>query len=171
MRNKLLATLAVFTMFSAIEANAQASQNINVQATVNPTCVIEGSGTDIDFDFGVVDLVTGIDSETSATFTWRCSTGTNVSIQLDVGTTGGSDPSSARLLLGPGDNTISYLLCQDAACLTPWGNIPGTNDVAEIGAGMGNPASLTIYGLLNAASAQNAPTGTYTETVILSLVL
>ena len=170
MRNKLLAMLAVFTMFSAMDANAQSSQTISVQAQVNPTCLIDGFGAPIDFNFGAVDMVNGLDSTTSATFTWRCSTGTSVSIQLDNGSTPGSDAVGGRLLTGPGPDPISYRLCQDAACNAPWGNIPGTNDVAETGAGMGNPADLTIHGVLNAASAQNAPPGTYTETVILSLV-
>ena len=170
MRYRLLADLAVFTMFYAMDANAQSSQTINVQAQVNPTCVINGGGTPIDFDFGVVDVTNGTDSATSATFTWRCSAGTAVSIQLDAGDTVGSDPAAARLLENAGGDTINYLLCQDAACATPWGDGTTASDIATTGAGMGNPANLTIFGVLDGASAQNVPPDTYTETVVLSLV-
>jgi spore coat protein U-like protein len=170
MRNKLLAALALFTMFSAMDANAQSSQTINVQAQVNPTCVINGFNTPIDFDFGPVDVTGGTNSTTSATFTWRCSTGTSVSIQLDAGDTLLSAPATARLLEGPTGDTISYRLCQDSACLTPWGDGTTADDIATNGTGMGNPEILTIHGVLDGTTAQNAPPGTYTETVVLSLV-
>ena len=172
MRNKLLAALALFTMFSAMDANAQSSQTINVQAQVNPTCVINGFNTPIDFDFGPVDVTGGTNSTTSATFTWRCSTGTSVSIQLDAGDTAGSVPATARLLEGPAGDKISYRLCQDAACTTPWGDGTTADDIATTGTGMGigNAATLTIHGILDGTTAQNVPPGTYTETVVLSLV-
>jgi spore coat protein U-like protein len=37
------------------------------------------------------------------------------------------------------------------------------------GTGMGNPATVEIFGILDGATAQNANPGTYTETVVLSL--
>ena len=170
MRNKLLAMLAVFTMFSAIEANAQVSQNINVQATVNPVCLIDDFATPVDFDFGLVDIATGANIDSTATFSWRCSTGTNVSIRLDVGTTSGSDPDNARLLVGPTGDTIEYLLCQDSNCGSPWGDDPTSNHLAETGQGMGTSVIETIFGRLFGATAQDVAPGIYTETVILSLV-
>ena len=171
MRNKLLAMLAVFTMFSAMDANAQASQNINVQATVNATCVINGGGTDLSFDFGVVDVTGGTNSNTSATFTWRCSNGTLVEIELNAGDNAGSDPGTARQLENDTDpgTPINYLLCQDAACATLWGDGTTAPDIVTSGTGMGNPETLEIHGILDGLSAQDANPGTYTETVVLSL--
>ena len=172
-KRKLLGAFALLSMFSAFEANAQSSQNINVQATVNPTCVINGGGTDLNFDFGVVDVTGGTDSSTSASFTWRCSTGTAVRIELDAGTNApdGSDPATGRLL----ENTtsagqfLSYLLCQDINCTIPWGTAATANDIATVGTGMGDPATVQIFGVLDGAAAQNAEPGLYTETVVLSL--
>jgi spore coat protein U-like protein len=171
MKHRLLALLAVFAMFTAMDANAQASQNINVQATVNPTCVIDGSGTDLSFDFGVVDVTGGTDSNTSATFTWRCSNGTPVQIELDAGDNAGSAPATARQLVNDGNSgtPINYLLCQDVNCATPWGDGTTASDIVTSGTGMGNPATVEIFGILDGATAQNANPGTYTETVVLSL--
>jgi len=94
---KLLGAVTFLAMFTAMEANAQASQNINVEATVNPTCVINGGGTDLAMDFGVIDVTSNADTSINASFTWRCSDGTAVEIELDAGTnaTDGSAPATA----------------------------------------------------------------------------
>lgn len=172
MKYRLLGALAAVAMFSATNANAQASQNINVQATVPPVCVINGGGTAATLDFGAADVTNGTDSTATLNFTWRCTAGTNVEIELDAGTTPGSDPATARLLENtavPGE-TLSYLLCQDLACTQPWGDGATATDIVTVGAGMGSPATLPIYGLLDGTVAQGAAPGTYTETVVLSLV-
>lgn len=171
MKHKLLGALAAVAMFSATNASAQASQNINVQATVPPICVINGGGTPINFDFGNVDVAGGTDSNLTANFTWRCSTGTPVEIELDAGTTAGSDPAAGRLLESTTNPaaTLSYLLCQDATCTIPWGDGTTAPDIVTIGAGMANPATVPIYGNLDGTLAQNAEPGLYTETVVLSL--
>ena len=173
MKHRLLGALAVFAMFTAMDANAQASQNINVQATVNPTCVINGGGADLTFDFGVVDVTGGTDSNTSASFTWRCSNGTAVEIELDAGDNANSDPAVARKLVNDADpgTPIDYRLCQDANCATPWGDGTTAADIATTGTGMSaaNAQTVDIFGILEGASAQDAVPGTYTETVVLSL--
>jgi len=173
MKHRLLAVLAVFAMFTAMDANAQASQNINVQATVNPTCVITGSGTDLEFNFGVVDVTGGSNSFENASFTWRCSNGTAVEIELDAGDNADSNPASARKLVNDvdPDTPIDYLLCQDEACTTPWGDGTTAADIAATGTGMSalNAQTVVIWGTLFGASAQDANPGTYQETVVLSL--
>lgn len=172
MKYRLLGVLAAVAMFSATNANAQASQNINVQATVPPVCVITGGGTDLTFDFGPVDVANGTDATATVNFEWRCTTGTNVEIELDAGTTAGSDPAVARLLENtsvPGE-TLSYLLCQDVNCTQPWGDGVVGTDIVTVGTGMGNPVTVPIYGILDGALAQSAAPGLYTETVVLSLV-
>lgn len=170
---KLLGAAALFAMFGAMEANAQSSQNINVAAQVNPTCVINGGGTDLSMDFGILDVSTTANTPTNASFTWRCSDGTAVEIELDAGTNlaDGSAPATARLL----EHTVTtgefleYLLCQDAACATPWGDGTTAADIVTAGTGMGNPVTVQIFGVLDGTFAQNAIPGTYRETVVLSL--
>ena len=169
MKRKLLGAAALFAMFSAFEANAQSSQNINVTAQVQPTCVINGGAATLDFDFGVIDTATGADVPQSAGFTWRCTTGLAVQIELDSGDTPGSDPATARLLDAGGGNVLQYLLCHDASCTQPWGDGTTAPDVATVGGGMGNPTNETIYGVLDGTFAQGAAPGSYQETVVLSL--
>ncbi len=166
---KLLGAVALFAIFSAFDANAQSSQNINVTAQVNPTCVINGAGSDLDFDFGVLDVTSTANTTQSATFTWRCSDGTAVEIELGLGDTVGSVPAVARLLEAGAGEFLQYLLCQDAACATPWGDGTTAADIATTGTGMGNPVTETIYGVLNGTFAENAVPGSYQETVVLSL--
>lgn len=167
MNRKILGAVALFAMFSSFQANAQSSQNINVTAQVQPTCVINGGGSTLDFDFGIVDTALGADVTQSATFTWRCTAGIAVDIELDAGDNAGSVPASARLLeAAPGD-FLQYLLCQDAACVTPWGDGTTANDIATTGSGMGVPTTTTIYGVLDGTFAQGAVPGAYQETVVL----
>ena len=77
LNRKLLGAVALFAMFSAFEANAQSSQNINVTAQVQPTCVINGGASTLDFDFGVIDTTVGADVAQKcnlhlALYFWRC---------------------------------------------------------------------------------------------------
>jgi len=173
MKRKLLGAVALFAMFAGMEANAQGtSQNINVQADVPNVCVINGSGTALSIDFGTVDITGLVDSTDVASLTWRCSAGTNVEIRLDAGDTPGSDPATARLLEHGTDptETLDYLLCQDAACVTPWGDETTAADVDAVGAGMAAPQNTQIFGVLDANSGVSAIAGIYTETVVVSLV-
>ena len=156
LNRKLLGAVALFAMFSSLEANAQSSQNINVTAQVQPTCVINGGGTTLDFDFGVIDTSVATDVTQSADFTWRCTAGLAVEIELDAGDNIGSIPAAARLLEAAPGAFLQYLLCQDAACTIPWGD--GTTAVVQ-----------TIYGVLDGAFAQAAVPGSYQETVVLSM--
>lgn len=171
MKRKLLGAVALFAMFSAFEANAQSSQSINVTAQVNPTCVINGGGTTLNFDFGVIDVTSTADTTQSASFTWRCSDGTAVQIELDAGDTTGSAPATARRLAhaSTAGEYLEYLLCQDATCTTPWGDGTTAADIVTTGSGMGNPTTVQIYGVLDGTFAQNAIPGSYQETVVLSL--
>ena len=167
LNRKLLGAVALFAMFSAFDANAQSSQNVNVTAQVQPTCVINGGGSALDFDFGIVDTALGTDVTQSATFTWRCTSGLAVQIELGAGDNFGSDPATARLLeAAPGD-FLQYLLCQDATCATPWGDGVTAADIATSGSGMATPTVTTIYGVLDGTFAQAAVPGAYQETVVL----
>lgn len=167
MNRKLLGAVALFAMFSAFEANAQSSQSINVTAQVQPTCVINGGGTTLDFDFGIIDTALGADVSQSANFTWRCTAGLAVQIELDAGNNVGSDPATARLLeAAPGD-FLEYLLCFDALCSNPWGDGTTAPDLLTAGSGMGVPTVTTIYGVLDGTFAQAAVPGAYQETVVL----
>ena len=167
LNRKLLGAVALFAMFSAFEANAQSSQNINVTAQVQPTCVINGGASTLDFDFGVIDTSVGTDVTQSATFTWRCTSGVAVQIELDAGDNTGSDPTSARRLEAGAGDFLEYLLCHDASCAFPWGDGTTAPDLVTSGSGMGVPVVQTIYGVLDGAFAQNAVPGSYQETVVL----
>lgn len=169
LNSKLLGAVALFAMLLSIEANAQSSQNVNVTAQVQPTCVINGGASTLDFDFGIIDTATGADVTQSATFTWRCTSGLAVEIELDAGDNAGSAPATARLLEAAPGEFLQYLLCFDAACANPWGDGTTAPDLVTSGSGMGVPVVQTIYGVLDGAFAQSAVPGSYQETVVLSM--
>jgi len=169
LNSKLLGAVALLAMLSSIEANAQSSQNVNVTAQVQPTCVINGGGSALDFDFGIIDTATGTDVAQSATFTWRCTSGLAVEIELDAGDNAGSAPATARLLEAAPGEFLQYLLCFDAGCSNPWGDGTTAPDLVTSGSGMGVPVVQTIYGVLNGTFAQSAVPGSYQETVVLSM--
>ena len=68
-----------------------------------------------------------------------------------------------------GTDTLPYLLCQDAACNTPWGDGSVEANIGANGAGMGNPTNETVYGRVVGADAQAAVPGDYSETVVISV--
>lgn len=172
MKYRLLGALAAVAMFSATNANAQASQNLNVEASVPNVCVVNNAATDLLMNFGDADVANATDTDVSVNFVWRCTTGTPVAIQIDGGTTAGSDAVTGRLLAHDSisGETLRYLLCQDLACTTPWGDGTNGDELTRTGGGMASPVTERIYGTLFGASAVDAAPGVYTETVVVSLV-
>lgn len=171
MKRTLLGAVALFAMFGAVEANAQGSvtQNINVAATVPETCVISGSGTALDINFGTIDTSNALDGTATAIMTWRCSQGTPIQIELNDGDTAGSTASNRLMIHTNGTDTLAYLLCQDLACTTPWGDGTVEADKVKNGVGMGTATNETVYGFVAAADAQAAVPGDYSETVVISV--
>ena len=77
-------------------------------------------------------------------------------IPLDAGTGAGAT-EAIRKMTGPGGVTLSYLLFQDAARTTNWGNTTTTELT-----GSGN-TNITVYGQITAG--QFIAPGTYTDTI------
>jgi spore coat protein U-like protein len=74
--------------------------------------------------------------------------------------------TTTRKMTGPGSATLSYQLFQNSSLTTNWGNTVNTN--TESGTGSGFPQTLEIYP--EAASGQNVPPGTYTDTITISVI-
>ena len=88
-KQKLLGAIAVFLMLSVTDASAQKTSDLAVQAEVPEACVIDSADV-ISMDFGILDVVSGGsgpggDTLQQSDFEWRCSQGTAVTIELDLG--------------------------------------------------------------------------------------
>jgi len=168
MKRKLLGAAALFAMFSTFEANAQ--QNLNVSATVPDVCVITTPGTALNLPFDLSTLDTAVaDFTATVDFLWRCSLGNAATINLSSGAGTGAD-ADTRYMTGPG-GTLAYTLTTPGG--VAWGD--GTNGqpgYGVTGAGMAaaNEQATPIDGTVALAAAQAATTGTYTDTVVITLL-
>lgn len=134
------------------------SPNFTVSGTVTPSCTISASP----MSFGSMEsLATAVDQ--TATITASCTNGTSYSVKLGLGTGSGvTDPEARKMTFNT--NTISYGLYQNNARTTPWGNT-ASNDFDSTGTGSNQ--SLTVYGRIG--SQATPPTGTYTDTVVVTI--
>ena len=149
-------------------ANAQATQPINVSATVPDFCIFNTATSDTDMTFDLSDVATRTtDYEQTITLDWRCSNGFNTSIEISAG---GSADQEAREM-ADGLLTLPYNLFVDALFTTIWGDGTGNTDVANIaGTGMGNVGTTDVHGRILIADAKDAEPGNYSDTVTVTIV-
>jgi spore coat protein U-like protein len=70
-----------------------------------------------------------------------CDDATGVTVEL-------SAPSGARRMAGPSGAELAYELYQDAANAVAWGSGVGGRSARGASVGAGDPARLTIYGVI-----------------------
>ncbi|MDE1182788.1 spore coat U domain-containing protein [Paraburkholderia sp.] len=126
-----------------------------VNATVINNCNI--SATNIAF------TATSLLNQTltaNGTITAQCTAGDAYKIALSAGSSGTT--ASRTMQRSGGGGTVKYQLYTDAALAGVWGDGTGGTTVAT-GVGTGNPASVTVYGVVPSQSTP-AP-GNYSDTI------
>jgi len=172
LRQKLLGAAAVFVMLSVTEANAQQSSNLDVTAEVPEACVIE-SAASIPMAFGILDVVNGGagpggDTLQSASFDWRCSEGTAVTIGLDLGLGTGATVAQ-RVMTGITTlDTLPYRLEKTNG--SDWSNTAGASPFTTVALGFAFLESTQIDGIITLADSQTAEVDVYTDTVTITLL-
>jgi spore coat protein U-like protein len=152
-RLALASLLLALNAAPALAATATAS--MSVTATVQATCVI----TTTTMAFGTY---TGLVATSTATLTVTCTNTSPYTVGLSAGA--GVSPTATvttRHMTGPGTG-LNYVLTQDAAHATNWGNTPGTDTPASAN-GTGSGVALTVYGQV--AAGQYLTPGSYSDTV------
>ena len=138
------------------------SEPMDVTATVDATCRLS---TIADAAFGNI-APGGGDLETSQTFTWACTPGTNAEIRIDDGIR-----SDRTMLDAVSSDTISYELSKTTGVLDRWGNT-GTEVLAGLGGtGMSNPLPVTVYAQIADAAYEDATPGDYDDTVQVDIII
>jgi spore coat protein U-like protein len=132
--------------------------NLNVSASISPSCVISTSA----LAFGAYDAVAANAASPrngSGSVHVTCTKDAEASVALDVGE---NDASGARRMTDDGTNFLAYSLWQDSTRSdTPW----GSGDDAKAIQGTGSNQDITVYGKI--ASGQNGvPAGDYSDVVI-----
>ncbi|HTZ54984.1 MAG TPA: spore coat U domain-containing protein [Candidatus Acidoferrum sp.] len=146
---------------------ASASATMTVTATVIATCTI----TSGNLSFGNYDAV-GANATAplngTAAIKATCTQGAAATVDIDQGlNASGSGNSMQRRMKGTGTNYLSYSIYQDSAHSKPWGSKTSGTTVSVTGAGGTTPVTLTAYG--SVPSAQNAPVGSYTDSVAVTI--
>jgi spore coat protein U-like protein len=163
---KLVIVAALCTVGSLDAGTAQAAgtatANLAVSASVAANCTISTSA----LAFGAYDPISANQSSPllgTGGVTVVCTTGSTVNVTLDQGQSPASASSNSAPLRQMSDGAadlLAYVLYQDSAHNTPWGNTSGTGPSPV---GTGAAQSLVVYG--SVAAGQNVPAGTYTDTV------
>lgn len=169
MHNLLKASVAgvlVIAAGTAAAANTKTT-TMDISAVVNPNCLVSTSGN---INFGSYD---GSAAKTgSADVLVRCSNLTPYTVKLSAGTTTGAT-FAQRLLAGNGSNKLQYNLYTTNAYATIWGDgSASTGTVPGTGSGMSatQVKTHTVFGQLpNSVANQDAPTGTYQDTVTVTV--
>lgn len=163
--NKRLLKLVIAGALLVPTASALAATTTTTfspSATVVASCSVTASA----LNFGNIDPLTNATTATTGTTTIdvTCSNGTSYDVGLDAGTATSATVTTRAMTSG--SNTLQYGLFTDANHTTNWGNTVGTDTVTGTGDGTAQP--ITVYGQI--PSGQNtAPTGTYTDTVTVTV--
>jgi spore coat protein U-like protein len=156
MKCLFLATVALVGLAAAQDASAAtATTSMAASATVSTVCSV--STTSLPFnEVALSGVTTG-----TATVSVTCTNGGAYDVGLDNGLNGGG---TARVLAS-GTDLLNYDLFQDTLHASRWGNTVGTDTVA--GVGNGAVQDLTVYGQI--AAGQTLTTGSYTDTVLVTV--
>lgn len=161
---KLVPVLAGALVAATLPAMAATkTQSITVSATVAANCVIGAQS----LNFGSYDGTAAL--TTSGDVSVRCSNGTPYTVLLSAG----AGTFAQRLLGNGGSKSLQYNLYTSSAYGTVWGD--GSASTGTLGGtGSGLSASQvkthTIYGQLpNSASNQDAPAGSYSDSIVVTV--
>lgn len=147
-------------LFESAPADAATdTDTFQVTATVVASCDVDAA----DLGFGNYDPVPSTPTDATTSMTVRCTNGTTYVIAMNAGT--GSGATTAARKMTSGGNTLTYSLYQNASHTSLWGQNSGVDTVA--GTGSGALQTLTIYG--RAPAQQTAPTGSYADTITVTL--
>lgn len=149
--------LAGFGM-AADAVAATASDSFQVTANVATTCRIQAGA---DLAFGPYDPTSDTAATGTTTIKVRCTNGTAAPIALNGGLNGTASNCETRAM-SDGTNALAYGLYQSAGTGTPWGCSEGVNTYTYTASNAGWN-DVTVHGVIPAG--QNAPVGTYADTV------
>ncbi len=167
MKRPLFLVLITVLAVAKPAMGASASATMTVTATVIATCTI----TSGNLSFGNYDAV-GANATAplngTAAISATCTQGAAATVDIDQGlNASGSGNSMQRRMKGTGTNYLAYGIYQDSAHSKPWGSKTSGTTVSVTGAGGATPVHLTAYG--SVPGAQNVSTGSYTDSVAVTI--
>lgn len=153
---RLLAA-AAFVALAGVSADAQETDVLTVQVTVQESCSIEGST----IDFGTYSAGQQATLHAEGTISYNnCAAGT-LTVSLDGGNVG--NVGNRAMGNGNGDS-LSYQLYRNSARSQVWGT---DGDAMELVLLVPDSGTVPVYGAI--PGGQNVPGGSYTDTVNVTL--
>ncbi len=158
------ATLAGLAL-SEQAAAATATTQFQVRIVITESCDIQAVAAS-DVDFGTLARSTGAPADAQGTLQLNCTQGTPYDIGLDAGANPTSTVAAAdnRRMTDGNSNYVAYGLYRDTARQQFWGDVIGTNTLS--GTGTASNQAIPVYGR---APSTDAPTGSYTDTVVATI--
>jgi spore coat protein U-like protein len=135
------------------------STTFTVNATVAASCSVSGNT----LNFGAYDPTSGIANDNSSMISVTCTNGTPYNVGLNADMWTGATVATRKLTDSTG--TINYTLYKDSGRTNIWGQTIGTDTATNTGNGAAQ--ALTVYGRI--ASGQNATTGSYADTITVTV--
>ena len=161
--NRYARSLAFFALLlaAATATAATSTTTFSVTGTVVPTCTVSAAA--LNFGAAIPNPInSNVDAQSTVTAT--CSTGAPYTIALNAGTGAGATFAARRMTSG--GNTLVYSLFSDPGRATIWGDGTAGSNMAN-GSGSGAAQAITVYGRI--PSGQTVPTGTYTDTITVTI--
>ena len=156
---KILAAATLLTVGSSAQAETQTT-SFNVTASVVSACAVSAAN----LAFGNYDPLAVTNTDGTTTVTVTCSLLAPYNLGISAGGYG-TGVSARKMQIGAGTDTLNYTLFRDALRTLNWGVTVGTDTLSGVGTGLAVPT--TVYGRI--PSAQNAPIGSYSDTVTVTV--
>lgn len=161
MKTSLKALLGAGLLVSGFTAHAATqTTSFNVTASVVSACAVSAAN----LAFGNYDPLSVLNTDGTSTVTVTCSLLAPYNVGISAGGYG-SGVSARKMQIGSGTDTLNYSLFRDALRTQNWGVTVGTDTLSGVGTGLAVPT--VVYGRIPAA--QNAPVGSYSDTVTVTV--
>lgn len=156
---KTLLGVGLLTSGFAVHAATQTT-SFNVTASVVSACAVSAAN----LAFGNYDPLAVTNTDGTTTVTVTCSLLAPYNLGVSAGSYG-TGISARKMQIGAGTDTLNYSLFRDALRTLNWGVTIGTDTLSGLGTGLAVPT--TVYGRI--PSAQNAPIGSYSDTLTVTV--
>jgi spore coat protein U-like protein len=155
------AVVAALLLATTNAMAGSASTSMAVSATVAGNCTISATALNFgSYDPVVANATAPLEGTGSLVIT--CTKGATATVGLSAGQNGSQASGTTRAMTS-GGSYLSYELYQDSGRAAVWGNASGSL-LAPAAAPSKDPRTFVVYGRIPAA--QDAPAGSYTDTVI-----
>jgi len=159
----LIAMAAIsFSLVGSASAGS-ATANLNVSATVSSNCTVSTAPLAFTYDPVVTNAASGADNTATGGVTVQCTKGDTHALSLNFGQ---NVTSTTQRRAKSGTNYLNYNLFTDNTYATIWADGTSLTSTVSFGPFASSTTAITTSVFGKMPKGQDAPTGTYTDTVV-----